>query len=274
MGGRGGASHLAVRTGTVIPLSLQMFAGKEARDIQRLIRTAHLTPADVAYLQSQLTKIIAANDLAMRVDSEIIEPILDSHFKNQMETHTSNGANMPDIRAKLSADYFGHSYNSVSKATPDVFEKYGYLAPRDKVAAMSARADWYGDVVVRFNRDAVMDRTTFKTDDTLNTWANGSNAHAGSLKTASISGINDLNSDTIRRVKAAESLITNPDKWVSAVNMGSYFELQYHGHLSFDDVESVTFGDTLPNNFNRILGKLKKKGVKVYRVTGGTLSEL
>lgn len=57
------------------------------------------------------------------------------------------------------------------------------------------------------------------------------------------------------------------------VSWGSYFELQYHGHLSIDDVESVTFSNMLPENFNVILGKLKRKGVKVYQVKGGSLHE-
>lgn len=272
MGGRGGSSHLASRSGGGgLPLSLQLFAGKEARDIQRLIASAGLSPADVSYLQGQLTKIIAENDPAMRVDRKYVEAIIDTHFKNQMETHTSNGANAPDTRARLSAEYFGHSYNRANAVAPGEFEKYGYLAPRDKIAAMSASADWYGDVVFRFKRDAIMDRTTFKTADTLNSWGNG--AYAGSLKTGSIAGLSDLERGTVARVRAAERYIHNPDRWVDAVNYGEYFELQYHGHLSINDVESVTFSDTLPANFDRILGKLKKKGVKVYQVTGGSLHE-
>lgn len=209
----------------------------------------------------------------MRVRREYVEAIIDTHFKNQMETGTSQGANLPDTRAKLSAAYFGHPYDSVRKTSPDTFEKYGYLAPRDKVAAMRASAGWYGDVVFRFKRDAVIDRTTFKTDDTLNVWSGTSDAIAGSLKRASIAGLNDLDSTTVSKMKRSEQYIHDPDKWVSTVNWGSYFELQYHGHLSINDVESVTFSDTLPGNFDVILGKLKRKGVKVYQVKGGSLHE-
>ena len=138
---------------------------------------------------------------------------------------------------------------------------------------MCASAGWYGDVVFRFKRDAVIDRTTFKTDDTLNVWSGTSDAIAGSLKRASIAGLNDLDSTTVSKMKRSEQYIHDPDKWVSTVNWGSYFELQYHGHLSINDVESVTFSDTLPGNFDVILGKLKRKGVKVYQVKGGSLHE-
>ena len=276
MGGRGGSSH-RVRGGArdpSLPLSLQFFAGKEAKYIQDATRKYHLSASDLAYMHGQLEKIINENDLAMRVRREYVEAIIDTHFKNQMETGTSQGANAPNTRARLSAAYFGHPYDSVRKTSSDTFEKYGYLAPRDKVAAMQASAGWYGDVVFRFKRDAVIDRTTFKTDDTLNIWSGTSDAIAGSLKRASIAGLNDLDNTTAAKMRRSEQYIRDPDKWVATVNWGSYFELQYHGRLSINDVESVTFSDTLPGNFNVILGKLKRKGVKVYQVKGGSLHEL
>ena len=277
MGGRGGSSHR--NTGGPqsqgLPLSLQFFAQKEARDLQRLISQAGLSASDVAYLHGQLAKIIAENDPAMRVRRDYVELIIDTHFKNQMETGTSQGANAPDLRARLSADYFGHPYDRAHKVAAGEFEKYGYLAPRDKVAAMSnAGAMFYGDVIFRFKRDAIMDRTTFKTADTLNSWSGHGSAHAGWLKTASISGLSEIDRDTVRKVRAAERYIRDPDTWVSRVNYGEYFELQYHGSLSIKDVESVTFGSTLPNNFTRILDKLKRNGIKVYQVSGGRLREL
>lgn len=277
MGGRGGSSHRNTggQQNPGMPLSLQYFAQKEAQDLHRLIREAGLSAADVAYLHGQLAKIIAENDPAMRVRRDYVELIIDSHFKNQMETGTSQGANSPDLRARLSADYFGHPYDRANKVAAGEFEKYGYLAPRDKIAAMSnAGANFYGDVVFRFRRDAIMDRTTFKTADTLNSWYDHDSAHAGWLKSASITGLSEIDSDTIRKVRSAERYIKEPDRWVSHVNYGEYFELQYHGSLSIKDVESVTFGATLPSNFNRILDKLKRKGIKVYQVTGGSLREL
>ena len=277
MGGRGGSSHRNTggpqRQG--LPLSLQFLAQKEARDLQRLISQAGLSASDVASLHGQLSKIIAENDPAMRVRRDYVELIIDTHFKNQMETGTSQGANAPDLRARLSADYFGHPYDRAHKVAAGEFEKYGYLAPRDKVAAMAnAGAMFYGDVIFRFKRDAIMDRTTFKTADTLNSWSGHGSAHAGWLKTASITGLSEIDRDTVRNVRAAERYIRDPDTWVSRVNYGEYFELQYHGSLSIKDVESVTFGSTLPNNFTRILDKLKRNGIKVYQVSGGRLREL
>ncbi|MBO2517953.1 MAG: hypothetical protein CW338_11910, partial [Clostridiales bacterium] len=157
MGSRGGTSHAG--GGGSVPLSLQHFARKEALDVQRLVREGGLSRQDAEYLNGQLKAVIDANDPAMRVRREYVEAIIDTHFKNQMETGTSQGANLPDVRARLSSQYFGHPYDRVNKVAPGEFEKYGYLAPRDIVQAASASAGWYGDVVIRFRREAVMDRT-------------------------------------------------------------------------------------------------------------------
>ena len=72
MGGRGGSSH---RSGSgardpSMPLSLQFFAGKEAKYIQDVTRRYHLSASDLAYMHGQLEKIISENDLAMRVRRE------------------------------------------------------------------------------------------------------------------------------------------------------------------------------------------------------------
>ena len=50
-----------------MPLSLQFFAGKEAKYIQDVTRRYHLSASDLAYMHGQLEKIISENDLAMRV---------------------------------------------------------------------------------------------------------------------------------------------------------------------------------------------------------------
>ena len=278
MGSRGGASHNTTVNGGsgALPLSLQFFARKEAIDAQRMIRDAGLSQQEIDYLQGQLKKLIDSNDFAMRVKRMYVESIIDTHFMNQMETGTSQGANAPNMRAELSSQYFGHPYDRPDKVAPGEFEKYGYLAPRSIVGAQTiAGADWYGDVVFRFRREAVIDRTTFKTDDTLNTWSHSrSNAHAGSLSNPSVAGFVSLSHDTVRKVKSAERHIKDPDSWVGEVNYGDYFELQYHGSLTIKDVASVTFGEQLPNNSDRVIQKLKKNGVKVYQVRRGAYHEL
>ena len=253
-----------------LPRELNDMINKQAQHISLLRDIAQNTTVTLGG-----ETVSHANDPAMRVRHELVEAIIDTHFKNQMETHTSQGANAPNMRARLSSEYFGHPYDNPNKVAAGEFEKYGYLAPRDIVtASANASADWYGDVIFRFRREAVLDRTTFKTDDTLNSWNGKDTSHAGSLKTASLSGLSEVSHDTVRRAKNAEQYIHNPDKWVDEVNYGLYFELQYHGNLSIKDVDSVTFGIELPDNSDRVIQKLKKNGVKVYQVIGGSYREL
>ncbi len=273
MGSRGGRSHAGGGGNAgnqAIPESLQNFESKALADYRALQRSTGLNAQQINYIHGQLQRIIDENDLAMAVKNNLIELILHSHFKNQMETGTSQGANAPGTRAKLSAEYFGHG-NTDPFAKPEFFEKYGYLAPRDKVAA-DRNMPWYGDALVRFKRERVIDRTTFKTADTLNTWYDSNSARAAMVNHPTITGISGITGQTYDRIKNAESLIHDPSDWVDAVNHGEYFELQYHGNLTMDDVASITFHGSLPSQ--SVLNELKRRGIKLYKLSGGRVNEL
>ncbi len=275
MGGRGGASHRVTSGGrntSNVPESLMNFAAKSLIDINAIRRSTGLSAQEIGYIQSQLQRVISENDFAMAVKSHLIEAILNSHFKNQMETGTSQGANAPGMRALLSSQYFGHG-NTNPQSKPEFFEKYGYLAPRDKVQA-DKNIPWYGDALVRFKRENVIDRTTFKTADTLNTWddRDASTARASMVNNPTIAGISNIGKQTVDRMRQAEMHIKDPSDWVDAVNYGEYFELQYHGHLSMEDVASITFHERLPSA--EVIQKLKRRGIRVFRLNGGRADEL
>ena len=140
-----------------------------------------------------------------------------------------------------------------------------------KVAA-DRNIPWYGDALVRFKRERVIDRTTFKTADTLNTWYGNNSARAAMVNNPTITGISNISRQTYDRIRNAESLIHDPSDWVDAVNNGEYFELQYHGHLTMDDVASITFHGSLPSQ--SVLDELKRRGIKIYKLNGGRVNEL
>lgn len=273
MGSRGGRSHAGGggnASNPSLPESLQNFESKALADYRAIRQSTGLTAQQINYIHGQLQRVIDENDLAMAVKNSLIELILHSHFKNQMETGTSQGANAPGRRAQLSSEYFGHG-NTDPWAKPEFFEKYGYLAPRDKVAA-DRNIPWYGDALVRFKRERVIDRTTFKTADTLNTWYGNNSARAAMVNNPTITGISNISRQTYDRIRNAESLIHDPSDWVDAVNNGEYFELQYHGHLTMDDVASITFHGSLPSQ--SVLDELKRRGIKIYKLNGGRVNEL
>lgn len=104
MGSRGGRSHAGGggnASNPSLPESLQNFESKALADYRAIRQSTGLTAQQINYIHGQLQRVIDENDLAMAVKNSLIELILHSHFKNQMETGTSQGANAPGRRAQL-----------------------------------------------------------------------------------------------------------------------------------------------------------------------------
>ena len=110
MGSRGGRSHSASGgggSGNSVIASLQQFDELQANWIANII-DPNLTAAQQKYLRGQLSGLFENGSFSMAVSPYLIEKILDSHFKNLLETGPSGGANVPEYRAQLSAKMFGH----------------------------------------------------------------------------------------------------------------------------------------------------------------------
>lgn len=258
MGSRGGRSHAGggSRERSGIPLSLANYAQYEQRWIQSTFRG--LTAAQQRYISNQLGRLFAAHDFGMDIRSEYLDNVIVEGFKNQFETHTSQGALAFDERRHATEQLFG---SNVRNMRPADFERYGYLVSRD-VSAYNASG--YGDATVRFKRDRVIDRLTYTTDDSLYP-ASIEKAIAGKVSTNSIAGIwmDGMSADElIRRVQDRESDVGDVREWLRGVTHGAYLELQYHGALTIDDVDSINFKQSPPSQ--ELLRKLRSKGVKVY----------
>ena len=52
-----------------------------------------------------------------------------------------------------------------------------------------------------------------------------------------------------------------------------YFELQYHGKLTIDDVESICFTGR-DNPTEKVLKQIKDRKINVYKIKGGELNEM
>lgn len=66
------------------------------------------------------------------------------------------------------------------------------------------------------------------------------------------------------------------DSWIKSVeklrkDLGTdYIELQFHGELTIDAVESLTFGDNPEKLIAKtLIDKLKSKGIELWYVNGG-----
>ena len=215
--------------------------------------------------------------------------IIENGYKSQIETGTSgeNAALNKEWRKTASDKMYGHGGLDDTE-----YEKYGYLgfADDDMDADDELRPE-YGDVTYTLKKDRMQDRVTYSFGDSLNAMNYISTpGYAGDKPT--IEGMTSLgNPKYIRRAlkeyerykkgeQSYEDMFRRAKEW--ADNM--YVELQYHGPVTFEDIDTITFNTmdsmigafrSIPNSVReRIIKKLKNSGVKVkYRQKPGAKFE-
>lgn len=258
MGGRGGKSHLAGGGGGVggpppsenngTPKSLANFdATQQAYENMYF---SGLTDAEKQYLREQFLKVFESNGFYMNLKADTLEKVLDSWFKNQFEAKSSGGAmydpndlSPNNDRVKAAMGLFGVDWRSMA---PGDYEKYGSMQSNDLLTAAQSVPTSYGEVMVRFKKQNLWDRTTYLLEDSLGPGWDGT--AAGKVSRGDFTGtefgfrLRDAR-DLLDRVRNAEHYVNNAKEWVHQVGGGSYLELQYHGYLGMGDVESVVFRD-------------------------------
>lgn len=211
-----------------------------------------------------LKKLIDSNDLCMRVpDADVLSKILDDgRFKTQFETNTSKGALAHDFRKGATEALFGAD---ADKLEPRDFEKYGYLGSSDlKKDFESNYARQYGDIVVRFKKENLVDRTTITVGDSLGAELIGVPVTKPS---ALAFPARKLEREIRASVKSGGNAFVEifEDNDIIDVNRiiedfnSPYFELQYHGDLGVSDIASITTEYELDAS---IVGRLKDLGIE------------
>lgn len=221
----------------------------------------HWNADERARYAEKLVELFENSDFGMNVPrtndrgDDVIAAIFGSHFKNQMETKTGEGLVDVAYRKKASETLFG---TKLAKTKDAEFEKYGFLMDRDMYKqATSGIADqyWrYGDgVQVRFKKDMV--KTTFTIGDSLGaglTPSYTSDPKVVSSRNAHINRVLAL-TETKSAAEATRSLGT------------SYIELQYHGNLTPDMVESVFIPAPTANKLSaEAIQKMRDSGAALY----------
>lgn len=221
----------------------------------------HWNSDERARYAEKLVELFENSDFGMNVPrtndrgDDVIAAIFGSHFKNQMETKTGEGLVDVAYRKKASETLFG---TKLAKTKDAEFEKYGFLMDKDMFKqATSGIADqyWrYGDgVQVRFKKDMV--KTTFTIGDSLGaglTPSYTSDPKVVSSRNAHINRVLAL-TETKSAAEATRSLGT------------SYIELQYHGNLTPDMVESVFIPAPTANKLSaEAIQKMRDSGAALY----------
>ncbi len=205
-----------------------------------------------------------------RVDSngndDVIDKIFNSWFKNQIETGTGKGMVSIAGRKKASAALFG-----TPKGTAAVdYERYGFLMDRDILAQAKSQiaAQYWSDgdgIQVRFKKNKVV--ATFTMEDSL-----------GSGLIPSLCSDPKVTSFTSFSGRSGKAIVTTTANTKSAIDATnkfafSYIELQYHGKLTLDCVESVFIPrDVVPRLNAGVLDLIRKSGAIIY--SEGTIGEL
>ena len=233
------------------------------REIKGLI-----SKEDEAIVANKLQNTIDSSEFSMRFKSSNIDSLLDSgRFMNQFETGTSGGTISNKFRKEATKNLFG----AADKLKKTDYEKYGYLANSDflKDSIRNGTLDMYGDTIIRFNKDTLKGRVTFTVDDSLGNAVLKKVIASGTDK-AGISAID------VRKMRSYTDILKHTEATDVAdltSDLGArYIELQYHGELLLSDVKEICFTDKIPNNESII--KLKKAGIKLYKLEGDKIVKL
>lgn len=227
----------------------------------------------------RMRSLFERSDFGMNIPREdmfgqdIIDDIFSSgRFRNQLETGTSKGAMDPDVRISASQSSFGtkiedfpttyEEYVSLGKK----LEKYGILMDKDilKQADSSIGEQYWSNdfgevdgIQVRFKKDKVL--TTFTVGDSLDNLLRASLTtnplpYAGKGKWKDIIGASRSDIDSMSAVDFQMKFAP-----------GYYVEVQYHGELTTDCIESVFVPES---TWNKLQPATKKKimatGCKIY----------
>mgnify|MGYP003290439421 CR=1 FL=1 len=244
-----------------LPKTLENYA-KHAEEWEKTSLPPSLQEEHIQLLDKAIRDVLDNNDYSMRLTTVGFNSVLkDGKFKNQMEVGESRGLYDPATRKTASQKLFGVDTSKLEAAD---FEKYGYLDSKDKAKALkNPSAAGYGGVLVTFKRDRVANRTTFTVGDSLDgVLGMRQNMIAGDTQNPRANGLQtyELRTFAATPKRNRKQLPTDAQEFADHFR-GDYFEIQYHGELTLDDVESVAVSKNTYSRNAKIFDKLKDLGI-------------
>lgn len=220
------------------------------------------------YFHQTMLDIFEKNDFCMRLNKNVLPLIAQSKFMNQFETGSVPLGLTFNQRRVVAKKMF----TIPEDAEGSEYEKYGFLGsknPKDDFKDDENFTGDYGDSIVRFKKRNLMHRTTFTIGDSLFNCMHDDvrsspviNPQIASIQRGHVNEvIYGLN--VVENANAEKSYLD-----IQALTRQKYIELQYHGNLTIDDVESVTFNKKTTNinssEVRKIIAMLKERGIKCY----------
>lgn len=242
---------------TNIPKSLKYFDGHTETSTFIRKKSSAVAQKYIDEGIEYIRKAIEKHEFRTRIRESDVRKILESgRLKNQLETHTTMGADAPEDRMEMSMRVFQHDGN----LKPEEYEKYGYLGNGETVAAWM-----YGNLDIVLKKDVMMDRTTITYGDSL--YANKMASRVTDPGIASMFGMSDEYRLGIgMTVDEAEAFSRNAKKLYDTGRAWGYAELQYHGTLSLSEVvDHFSVPKTWKNNpaHEATIREIESAGFKV-----------
>lgn len=226
-----------------------------------------------------MQQVFNEHDLGMNIKDSILEKVLNSKFMNTFETGSSEGylgststtGKISPTHSRLEAAHklFGLPQRDLltQQLARTEYEKYGNLLDHNILRSMQNNtARSYGNVEVRFKKDKVV--ATWTAGDSL-----GVRYQPSLVSDPKACSYDDFyNTPTSSNIQTA-NLVEFKKKHIS-----TYLELQYHGQLTVDCIESITYPydilDGSHDNFLKVAKEFKKKGASIYYIKGNALYKL
>lgn len=242
-----------------LPKVLQNYKPVHDAIYSQKIDENNYTQEEITTIENFLRNAISQSDFSIVVSIDNINDIIDADkYVSSVEMFWS-----PEPDGLIS---YNEEYPSRKYVTPEFFhvnlkdltgsdyEKYGYLSCKDKKQDFldSDMYEYYGNIVLNFKKENLMNRTTLTIGDSLNKRHRlGINSITPTLindpKMVCIPGYSKEYADLLLKfIKSGKLLPNRPNLITKLINPDTgnyyfeYFELQFHGDLKLTrDVESV-----------------------------------
>jgi len=224
-------------------------------------------------IEKVLFDLFKDNDFGMDIDSDVLESVYKNGFYNQFQSGTSNGSlyepgkttgKISTSNSRLIAAHkmFGLGDLLSNQLERHEYEKYGHLLDHNMLNAIKHNLTWYGNTQVRFKKDRVVCTWTF--DDSL-----GLDYQPSLTSDPKIESLDFILTEYKPKASDPKKLF----QWQNE-KLTQYVELQYHGNLTIDDVESMVF-KSRPDNLITLdlIKRLIGKGIKLFYYERGAVVE-
>lgn len=267
------AGELATRLGKDCPATLKHLQAK-VEELEKGIEK-EFTAKEREDFREGMKKVLEANDFCTNVDSQYLPSIIKEHLKNQFETGSSDGLMDTTVRRHFSENAFGTATKGVKG---EEYEKYGSIIPKD----LSSKGTSYGDTVIRWKKNKVP--CTFTIGDSLDfgMWVSPSLTTDPSIISVGKSGKSWMNKDLAKFRKTMEKTGGDLEQAKKLLGSPGYIEIQLHGKVDVDCIESVVLPSTdrvfrtaaQEKKFKEAINILLDKEIPVYQRESGTSKKL